>query len=288
MAFAASVAVALAWLAHAYAVCVLALLVVALPLALEARRDPEVVARFCCLLAAGYAGIGVVALLSDDTGRVRSGSFAGVMLLSAVVAAAAWYRLKSRPDEVPNVLLEFFGPDGVLEEADVQWVGIQASTELNDDCSLDIYFQNCSDRERALQISFEDSAGLLRTGGHIDHPGPTVGALGPKEVKKLRVSVRPGKTPTTQVELFLTVKISGSGGRRARKFRGKIVRGRTSRVAQLGALAGGMFVWGGGVAFRFRMGNAAAPGARAPLPTPAWETVWPRSRSSIVARSALA
>src|SRR5207253_1687008 len=134
---------ALAWLGHGYAVCAVALLACVVLLGLEARRDAELVSKFSCLVAAGYTGIGLIALASDPESRVRSGSFVAVLLLIAIAAGVGWYRLKNQADSVPNVLLEFFGPDSVLEEDEVQWIAVQSSPELTAATTLDIYCQNC-------------------------------------------------------------------------------------------------------------------------------------------------
>ena len=276
-----------ALLARSWLVALAALVTTSWLLVLEAKRDPATVAKFLCLVMLFY--LGITALVaghpgSGDSGLPMSPSAWGMVIgglaVFASIAAGSgwiWYRIVSRPDSVPDVLAGRFAADSLFEEGGVLWSGTQSAQDLADHAQLDLYFQNCTDGERHITVTLQDSAGLLRTQGHIDVPTPVEVALDGGEVVKLSVPVRAGSKPANDAQLFVSVVVRGTAGKRIRKVRGRLTRKRVGRSTQLLALAGGMALWGGGVAFRFRVPERSVSNSERPRAVPTRERLWPQS-----------
>jgi hypothetical protein len=227
------------------------ILLVLLLLAVEARRD---LYAFCQYVVA-IAGIGTFAVgaaLILDLGR-GPGSF-GLLVACCVSAGSAAYYLfatHSRRDDVPNVLLESFPKEAIVERDGVQWAASAALSEFSKTGfgQLRLVLQNCFDapRQVSLELYLDNKpiAGSVRLRAGLLAPFELRGA----EVVSVLVPVAAlGKE--AELELRLEPTISGFGGTRIRSFRARGAARRRSLGERAALLGVGVLVWGGGLRVR--------------------------------------
>jgi hypothetical protein len=166
--------------------------------------------------------------------------------VGTVLAVRALVLVHRRPGTIPNLLLERFPQDAIREHNDVQWVALESDPAIGVPNLLEFFLQNCVDGPREVTIK------LRAKGVALVLPDKVTARLGPCEVKKLVVPVRPAPGATGSVDINIVFAATGEWGRRVRMVHAeKSESPNSGLVRALTALSTGVIVWGGGDYFPF-------------------------------------
>ncbi|MEZ4370558.1 MAG: hypothetical protein R3B07_07025 [Polyangiaceae bacterium] len=225
----------------------------ALVLHREFRADPVVASLFTAavlvLLAAVYAAVLVV--FGSGAGIMPPAVLA-LLVAGTVAALVVWRRSRNPSGGLPDILGERFGREELYERDEVQWTMVQPDPWLTRDSVLEVWLQSCVNAPRVARLSFEEESRKRLGDGWLLYPKPFEVELGPGEVRRCAVPVRPTERHADQLRLYVRVDAKGPVASRNRHYRGHPVEDRVSTTTIVVGAAVGELQWGGGVFVDFK------------------------------------
>jgi hypothetical protein len=258
--------------------------------AVFAARDPYGFAGFAAI--ASGLGLGAFWLAASV---MPVASFVAVVVtaacaigLCAGIGFVTWTTVTKDP--IPNVLRQHAAASAISEVKGVQ-ILYRANAVLPTDtiAPYEVFLQNCTDAPRTVELALTE-APLLPAKPSLLSRAPGAIALGPSEVKLVRFPVTAAAGAKGEVRTHVRVRVSGSGGRRTRRWRARPHEAPLSLLAialfVVFLLPLGMtlvFVRRGGLVLRLVPTGAAR--AASELPAPGEETLWREGAPSPSAES---
>lgn len=235
----------------------------------EGMSDTEATLTFLATIFSGLATCMLIYLFYASSPGATAKSVGFGSLIVAIGLWIALLRFKRAPEssDFPNILLEFNQSDSVYESEGVQFTASLDPGSSQRPHKISIFLQNCFNHSRDVTINFDGAsqANYMRFFPYHQL------RVGPAEVIKVMLPV---VTPTYpgNYNLFFSIAVSGSGGKRVRRWRAKEQTKRVTKGAQLALLAVGMLAWGGGISFT--VGPLSEDIWANDLPLPSQEIVW--------------
>jgi hypothetical protein len=246
------------------------IVVAALGLAFEFRRDPFESARSTAQIAFLVAFFASLPIFLDE--EPASPGVWAFFLGSAGLGLGCWiYRAFAHhaTDRLPNLLLDRFDRGAIREQAGIQFVTWADRKELVAGERFDVHVmaQSCWDEPRTFGLKIvQEQLGKKWT---VIHEQQAEIEIAGGEAVLISVPVLTHPKAKGQAQLSLTPFVRGKGGARVRRFRAQAFETKTSGSwLQVLALTMGIFVWGGGITFRIkiRKGDKQAEPPEGPLP----------------------
>jgi hypothetical protein len=163
-----------------------------------------------------------------------------------VLAVRALILVHRNPGGIPDFLREHYPPQAIREYDDVQWVATESDPATGVPNMLEFFLQNCVDGAREVTIK------LTARNASLILPEKIAAKLGPCEVRKVAVPVRPRSAGVGNADIDIAFAATGQGGRRVRKIHAAQSKSPSSTLLRtLTAVTTGVVVWGGGEYFPF-------------------------------------
>jgi len=231
------------------------------------RRDSFAAAQF--LLFCSVVPVLVGGLWALNTESTTAWTVVAIFAVPVIACGVYLYRERTRPEVLPNVLLQWVQPGGVCELD-----GLQFAAQLVPPSSpagvyeLHIAVQSCVDAQRVLTVSLSGPpASRLR---YRSRGTATVGA---GEVGVFALPLSPVAGAGAPGTLHFAPHVSGDPGARIRYWRAQPYQRRIDPALTALLLVGGHLAWGGGWSVNVPASTAAeAPSGE--LPPDRWEVKW--------------
>jgi hypothetical protein len=234
----------------------------------EGRRDLDAVLTLVASVLGITAMCTCVYLVSaDDAGLAPKLAAPLTAIGAAACGVATFRRQRSSSGVFPNVLASHFPPGQIFETDGVQFTGVLDPARPGRPHFVSIILQNCFDSSRRVIVRLDAASHAKYLRFDPVHSIELAGA----EVARL---VLPVVAPTYpgSYNLYFSISVQGSTGRRIRLWRAQEATNRTTGGEMAALAVVGVIKWGGGI--RFHVGPLLDDLWAAPLAPPSTESLW--------------